>query len=114
MVAPAAPDIKAHSAFSRVIVRFRPVPNATDYDIYVDDGTIDGIDTQLTAADETADGWMHAYTYPQVGFIEVYVKAINAGLEASAESNRVGCLIRGGGQDDSNVPTAVKAIISHH
>lgn len=109
MAAPTAPVVVAHSIGSRVIVRFRPVDGATDYAIYVDDGSTDGIDVELADDDVTADGWMHAYTTPQVGFLEVYATAINALAEESEDSNRVGCLIRGGEQDQSSVPTAVKA-----
>lgn len=114
MTAPAAPVIRAHGDGSgtRIIIRWRPVPNATDYDLYVDDGTVDGIEDQFVDDDVAADGWFHVYTGPQVGVNEVYVKALNILAQASAESNRVQVILRGDGNDVSNVPTAVKAILS--
>lgn len=111
MTAPASPTIRAHGDGSgtRVIVRFRPVADATDYDLYVDDGAIDGIEDQFEDTEVNADGWFHVYTGPQAGTLEVYVKALNALAEASGESNRVQVILRGG-NDNSTVPVARMAL----
>lgn len=112
MTAPAAPIITAHSIGSRVIVRWRPVDTATDYNLYVDDGVTDGIDLQLDDTDLTSDGWFHCYTSPQVGQIEVYVTALNVGAEESDESTRIVCLLRGGEAEVPGPPLAVRASAS--
>lgn len=112
MTAPAAPVIKAHGNGSgdRVIVRWKPVDDATDYNLYVDDGLFDGIEDQFEDGDVSADGVFHVYTGPQTGYIEVYVTALNAGAEESDPSNRVHVILSGAGQDHSSVPTPVKAL----
>lgn len=113
MTAPAAPVIRAHSDGSgtRVIVRWQPVPNATDYDLYVNDGFVDGIEDQFEDTEVGTDGWFHVYTGPQSGPIEVYVKALNVLAEASVASNRKQVILRGDGNDNSTVPVAVMATL---
>lgn len=111
MTAPSAPIIKAHGSGGgdRVIVRWRPVADATDYNLYVDDGVVDGIEDQFEDGEVGADGLFHVYTGPQAGTVEVYVTALNAGAEESGESNRVQVTLAGDGDGNSSVPTAVRA-----
>jgi hypothetical protein len=97
MAAPAAPHIWAHGNASGdyIIVRWQPVPNATDYNLYVDAEGVSGIDLQVDESDVNTDGWFHVHTSPQLGATNVWVTALNVSAEESAESNHKQVNLRG-------------------
>ena len=97
MTAPAAPIIRAHGNHGgdRIIVRWRPVLDATDYNLYVDGG----LEDQFVDDDVNADGWFHVYTSHAVGPTTVTVTALNVGVEESVVSNSVQVNLRGPSPD---------------
>lgn len=97
MTAPAAPQIKAHGNHGgdRIIVRWQPVPTATDYNLYVDGG----LEDQFADDDVNADGWFHVYTGPEVGPTSVTVTALDIGADESVASNAVQVNLRGPSPD---------------
>lgn len=113
MTAPSAPQIIAHGngTGERVLVRWRPVPNATDYNLYVTESGVRGIEDQIADDEIGTDGWMRAYTSILAGVITVDVTALNALAEESSASNTVQVILRGN-HDIGSIPTAVKAYLS--
>lgn len=114
MTAPAAPIIIAHAngAGERVLVRWLPVANATDYKLYVTEAGVRGLEDDIADDDIGPDGWFRAYTTLLGGVITVDVTALNVGAEESAASNTKQVILKGPGNDVSHVPTAVKALRS--
>jgi hypothetical protein len=110
MTAPAAPRITAHGdgSGSYVIVRWRPVADATDYNLYVDSQGVSGIDCQFDDDDVNSDGWFHVYTTVQMGVTNVWATALNLSAEESAESNHVQVNLRG-----ATAPFPDDAAVSH-
>lgn len=97
MTAPAAPTIIAHGNGSgeRVLVRWRPVPNATDYNLYVTEAGVRGLEDQIADDEIGTDGWMRAYTSILAGVITVDVTSLNVGLEESAASVTKQVILKG-------------------
>lgn len=88
MAAPSAPVIRLRSSGWALRVAWRPVEDATDYNLYVtDDGTGPGIEAQFDENDLGGDGWYHYTFRPDGTFIDVYVTALNALAEESDPSN---------------------------
>lgn len=104
MTAPLAPRIIAHGngAGERVLVRWRPVPDATDYNLYVTEAGGDrGVEDQFSEDDVDDSGWFHVYTSILAGVVTVDVTALNVTAEESAASNAVQVILKGG---DSEFP----------
>lgn len=99
MTAPSAPRISANQDGTLIYVRWRPVADATDYQIYVEEaGLARGIEAQLTDLDVNTDGWFFHIVGPYAGVVTVDVTALNAGAEESAASNTVQKNLRGAGE----------------
>ena len=98
MTAPAAPVISGHFDGSKVRVRWRPVPNATDYKVYMGTTTNpSGLQDDINFAEMGTDGWFH-FTY-RVDEVPMYlnVTALNITAEESADSNELRVLDFAGG-----------------
>jgi hypothetical protein len=97
MTAPSAPHIVAHGNGSgdRVLVRWLPVPNATDYNLYVTEEGARGVEDSIADDEIGTDGWMRAYTHPLVGPITVDVTSLNSIAEESSASNTVQVILKG-------------------
>jgi hypothetical protein len=88
MTAPAAPTLRVHSNGSTVRVTWRPVLDATDYDLYYADEVSDaGIEAQFDENDLGSDGWYHYTFMPTGSIIALYLTAFNAGAEESDPSD---------------------------
>lgn len=104
MTAPASPTIYVNQNGTRLFVRWRPVQDATDYNLYVSEaGGAYGLEDQFTDAEVNPDGWFFYVSAPFVGTVAVYVTALNVGAEESVSSNVVQKNMGGGGEV---VPTA--------
>lgn len=89
MAAPSAPHIYAASDGTNILVRWQPVPDATDYNVYVaEQGGDFGIEEQVAEADIEADDWFRVYLTGLVGPADVKVTALNGDEEESGFSNR--------------------------
>lgn len=97
MTAPAAPVIYVVSNGERILVRWRPVPTATDYKLYVQEaGGTRGLEDDIADDEIGPDGWFAAWTTPETGVINVDVTALNVGAEESDPSNVVQRNLTGG------------------
>lgn len=102
MAAPSAPRIIAHGngTGERVLVRWQPVDNATDYKLYVTEaGGSRGLEDDINYAEVGTDGWLRAFTGPLGGVINVDVTALNITAEESVASNSVQVILKGPGND---------------
>lgn len=99
MTAPSAPRILARDDGHAVYVRWQPVQDATDYNLYLSEGAgAFGIEAQFTDADIEADGWFFYITSPYAGIVNVKLTALNSLAEESGYSNTVQCNLVGGGE----------------
>lgn len=89
MTAPAAPVIIAHGngVGERVLVRWRPVATATDYNLYVTENGVRGLEDGINWTEVGTDGWLRAYTSILAGVITVDVTSLNITAEESGASN---------------------------
>ena len=80
--------MRTHCDGFKVRVFWRPVLNATNYNLYVGDELApSGIEAQFDDLDLGTDGWFH-YTFRPLGsIITLYLTALNVGLEESVASN---------------------------
>lgn len=98
MTAPAAPVIYGHFDGSKVRVRWQPVPNATDYKVYMGATTNpSGLQDDINFVEIGTDGWFH-FTYI-VDSVPMYlnVTALNITAEESVDSNELRVLDFAGG-----------------
>jgi hypothetical protein len=88
MTAPASPTIRVHcDGVGRIIVRWRAVDGATDYNIYLD--SVDppsGLEDELDEGDEYSNGVFVWYSTPYAESLYVGVTALNLAAEESALS----------------------------
>lgn len=98
MTAPAAPRISANQDGQLIYVRWRPVDDATDYNLYVQEaGGSRGIEAQLNELDVNEDGWFFQIVGPYAGVVQVDVTALNDLAEESVPSNVVQKNLMGAG-----------------
>ncbi len=104
MTAPAAPRIYVRQNGSRIYVRWQPVVEATDYNLYVGDTVHPtGIEDSIEDDELGSDGWFFDITSEQAGIIYVRMTALNALAEESGYSNEVQVNLRG--ESPNNQPT---------
>jgi hypothetical protein len=88
MTAPAAPVIYSRQNSGFVVLRWREVDGATDYNIYMGDTTAPtGIEDSVSDAEVEPNGWFIWTSVEQIGQVHVRVTALNALAEESAYSN---------------------------
>src|SRR6478736_2675891 len=105
MTAPAAPIIRVTSDGSHLLIRWQPVPTATDYNVYVcEDGGAYGLQSQYDLNDDDADGSFAVWESGLLGTVKVKVTALNVGAEESGYSNVCTRVMSGPG--DSNAQTS--------
>jgi hypothetical protein len=98
MAAPSAPHITVRQDGYRIYVRWRPIPTATDYTLYLQEpGGAWGVEDTIPDDDIEDDGWFFYITSPQAGPMNVKLTASNVGAEESAASNEVQVNLRGAG-----------------
>jgi hypothetical protein len=96
MAAPDAPGIYVTSDGHSLLVRWRPVPTATDYNVYVsENGAAFGIEEQVPDDDIEDDGWFAIYLTNLLGAVRVKATALNALAEESEDSNTIARAITG-------------------
>lgn len=96
MTAPAAPHILVRTNGSDIYVRFRPVPDATDYKLYVGDAVSPtGLEADIPDDDLEDDGWFFYVVTNEVGVTYVRATALNVGAEESGYSNEVQVNLQG-------------------
>ena len=101
MTAPAAPHIRVNQDGTSLYVAWRPVTDATDYNLYVsEDGGAYGIQAQFADIEVNDDGWFFTVETPFAGIVNVKVTALNVGAEESAASNIVQKNLSGAGAMD--------------
>jgi len=98
MTAPAAPTIKVRQDGTVIYVRWQPVLDATDYNLYVKEAGLDwGIEDSINDSEINGDGWFFDITGPLAGVVNVRLTALNALAEESGYSNEVQVNLRGAG-----------------
>jgi len=96
MTAPAAPTIKVRHNGYDLYVRWQPVPNATDYKLYVGDSPAPaGLEADIPDDDIEADGWFLYIVDDEYGLTFVRMTALNVGAEESGYSNEVQVNLQG-------------------
>lgn len=99
MTAPSAPSIRVRDDGTNIAVRWQPVLNATDYNLYVQElGGSFGIQAQFTDGEENSDGWFFTIEGPFAGVVNVKLTALNVLAEESGYSNTVQVNLTGGGR----------------
>jgi hypothetical protein len=90
MTAPAAPIIFGHFDGFKVRLRWRPVPNATDYKVYVG-GTTNpaGLQDDINFVEQGTDGWFHFTYRVDESPLFIAATALNITAEESARSNEL-------------------------
>ena len=87
MTAPAAPVIKVRTNGLSIRVGWHPVPNATDYKLYVGPTTNpSGLEADVS---DDGEGWFQYTFVPEDDDEFVALTALNIGAEESAHSNEV-------------------------
>jgi hypothetical protein len=88
MTAPSAPRIIVRQDGTSIYVRWLPVLNATDYNLYVSEaGGAFGIQSQFADDDIEDDGWFFTIEGPFAGVVDVKMTALNSIAEESGYSN---------------------------
>lgn len=104
MTATSAPRIYVRQDGMSIYVRWLPVLNATDYNLYVKEaGGSYGLQAEFTDDDVNDDGWFFTVETPFAGVVTVKATALNVLAEESADSNEVQLNLTGAGV---NHPTA--------
>lgn len=99
MTAPNPPTIFVRNAGHQVYVRWQPVADATDYNLYFAEGQdAYGIEEQFADTDVEEDGWFFYISAPYVGLVNVKMTALNSDEEESEDSNIVQTNVGGGGE----------------
>ena len=89
MTAPAAPIIYADQFGGLVLIRWRPVDTATDYNVYLgSDPAPAGLEDSVADEEAEPNGWFRWYSGVQVGQVFIQVTALNVGAEESDRSNQ--------------------------
>jgi len=90
MTAPAAPTIHARTNGVAVRVFWQPVPDATDYKLYVGPTTNpSGLEADIPDDDMGSDGWFQYTFVPDDADSYITLTALNMGAEESAASNEL-------------------------
>lgn len=90
MTAPAAPTIYGRFDGSKVRLRWRPVPDATDYKVYAGGTTApSGLEDDVADDDIGTDGWFFTTFVADEVPLFITVTALNVGAEESAPSNEL-------------------------
>lgn len=108
MTAPSAPYILVRTDGTSLYVRWQPVLNATDYNLYLSEfGGAFGVEAQFDDTDVNDDGWFFYISAPFAGQVNIKMTALNVLAEESGYSNEVQRNLSGGGGGMSpNSPTA--------
>lgn len=105
MAAPSAPRLYARQDGTNLYVRWLPVLNATDYNLYLKEaGGAYGVQAQFADDDIEDDGWFFSVEGPFAGVVTVKLTALNALAEESGDSNEVQLNLRGGGIEVQPTP----------
>lgn len=99
MTAPAAPTIRGRSANGIVVrVRWQPVPDATDYKLYVGETTNpSGLEADIPDDDIGEDGWFQYTFLPDDVDSYIALTALNITAEESDHSNELHLRLTGPG-----------------
>lgn len=98
MTAPAAPVIRARTNGLTIRVLWQPVPNATDYKLYVGPASAPtGLEADIPDDDIGDDGWFQYTFFPDDVTTYIRLTALNVGAEESAYSNQLKRSSDGGG-----------------
>jgi hypothetical protein len=90
MTAPAAPTIRGRTNGTVVRVLWQPVPDATDYKLYVGAATNpSGLEADIPDDDMGDDGWFQYAFLPDDMDNFIALTALNLGAEESAHSNEL-------------------------
>lgn len=90
MTAPSAPSIRGRSTGTVIRVLWQPVPNATDYKLYVGSATNpSGLEADIPDDDMRSDGWFQYSFVPDDADAYIALTALNVGAEESAHSNEL-------------------------
>jgi len=112
MTAPTAPRIIAHSDGEAIYVKWRLVPDAIEYKVYIDDHADPTTVVDVVLAEDETEGWLRSITASYAGPNWVAVTALNAGEEESDPSNAVALNLKGPGVNISPTPARRKAVKS--
>lgn len=111
MTAPSAPRILVRQDGHQIYVRWLPVGDATDYNLYLSEGLeAFGIEAQFADTDIEMDGWFFYITAPYAGVVTAKMTALNALAEESSYSNSVQVNLTGGGAEGRTPTSAVTHI----
>lgn len=101
MTAPAAPVIRAANVDGYTLrVMWRPVDDATDYNIYLGDTLHPtGLEDSVADGEAEPNGWFIWFSTVQTGQVFVRVTALNALAEESAYSNERSAAFQGAGEN---------------
>ena len=99
MTAPAAPTIRVRSNGGSLRVSWQPVPNATDYKLYVGATTNpSGLEADIPDDDMSPSGWFDWTFVPDDAVSYIAVTALNVGAEESVHSNEIRVALSDGGR----------------
>ena len=100
MAAPNAPRIIVRQDGTVIYVRWLPVPDATDYYLYLQEaGGAWGVEDSIPDDDIEDDGRFVYITGPQAGVVNVKMTALNVLAEESADSDVHQVNLRGRGPE---------------
>lgn len=114
MTAPNPPTIFVRHDGIAVYVRWQPVEDATDYNLYFAEGQeAYGIEEQFADDDVEEDGWFFYISAPYSGLVNVKMTALNVLAEESADSNVVQANLSGAGGEVHATPALRHAMRGH-